>query len=433
MSLTYKFPLKMHVGAPCTPIALKGDKIERGQCIAEPQGLGAKIHSSISGDVLEVNESEIIIQGYENQSSDYIKIKECETILETIYEAGIVGAGGAGFPTHIKFSGNTENEYIIANCVECEPLLKHNIKLIEENPEIILKGIAYAMEAANAKKGIIAIKKKNRKAIESVKKVICKFENISIAELKDLYPMGEERAMIHAIFDKWLEATQLPLDAKCIVLNCETLSNITRAVEDGKPVIDKDITVAGKLNNEKKQEIFFQVPVGTPVKELIEKSGGIDGEYGEIVLGGPYTGISGDYENSIVTKTSGGVIVTIPLPEFKGKLGLVVCACGADEMRLRDIAEKMGATVTEAVKCKNIEVVRGVNKCKTPGTCPGQTIGVLQLKKSGAQRILISNCSDCSNTIMNSAPKMGLGVYHHTDHIFRTVDHELTRRLEIEE
>lgn len=429
MSLIYKFPLKMHVGAPCKPIVEKEDKIERGQCIAEPQGLGARIHSSISGKVLDINENEIVIQGDENQSKDYVKIKKCDTILETIKEAGIVGAGGAGFPTHVKFNKDASIEYIIANCVECEPLLNHNIRFIEENPEVVLKGVTYAMQAANAKKGIIAIKGKNKKAIEALKKVINSYRSISIKELKDIYPMGEERAIIHAVFEKWLEPTQLPLDANCIVLNCETLSNITRAVEDGKPVIDKDVTVAGKLKNDKQEEIFFQVPIGTPVKELIEKSGGINGEYGEIVIGGPYTGIAGDYETSIVTKTSGGVIVTIPLPEFKGKLGLVVCACGATEERLRDVAKKMGATVTEAVKCKNVEVIRGANKCKTPGKCPGQAAGVLKLKKSGAERILVSNCSDCTNTIMNSAPKMGLGVYHHTDHIFRTVDHELTRRL----
>lgn len=429
MSLSYKFPLKMHVGAPCKPIAQKEDEIKRGQCIAVPDGLGARIHSSISGKVIDVNKNEIVIQGDENQSKDYVKIKKCGTILETIAEAGIVGAGGAGFPTHVKFNKNAAIEYIIANCVECEPLLNHNIRFIEQNPEVVLKGITYAMKAANAKKGIIAIKGKNKKALESLKSIIDKYENISIKELKDMYPMGEERAIIHAIFDKWLEPTQLPLDAKCIVLNCETLSNITRAVEDRKPVIDKDVTVAGKLKNNKKEEIFFQVPIGTPVKELIEKSGGIDGDYGEIVIGGPYTGVAGDYEKSIVTKTSGGVIVTIPLPEFKGKLGLVVCACGANEDRLRDIAKKMGATVTEAVKCKNVVDVHGANKCKTPGKCPGQAAGVLKLKKSGAERILISNCNDCTNTIMNSAPKLGLGVYHHTDHIFRTVDHELSRRL----
>ena len=368
MSLIYKFPLKMHVGAPCNPIVEKGDKVERGQLIAEPQGLGAKIHSSVSGDIIDVNEVEIVVQAYENQSSDYIKIKECATVAEAIYEAGIVGAGGAGFPTHVKFSGDISEGYILANCVECEPLLKHNIKVLEENPEIVLKGIAYAMEAAKAKEGIIGIKKKNKKAIESIKKVINKFNGISIFELEDLYPMGEERALINAIFDKWLEPTELPLDAKCVVLNCETLCNITRAFEDRKPVIDKDITIAGKIKNSKKQEIFMQVPVGTQIKELIEKSGGIDGEYGELVIGGPYTGSAGNYETAIVTKTSGGAIVTIPFPEFHGKLGLLVCACGANEDRLRDVANKMGATVTEVVNCKNIEVVRGVNKCKTPGT-----------------------------------------------------------------
>ncbi|EHN16616.1 putative electron transport protein, partial [Clostridium sporogenes PA 3679] len=98
----------------------------------------------------------------------------------------------------------------------------------------------------------------------------------------------------------------------------ETLANITRAVEEGKPVIDKDITVIGKLKSGNKPNIFLQVPVGTPVKDLIEKSGGIDGEYGELVIGGPYTGKAGDIEKDSVTKISGGAIVTIPLPEYNG-------------------------------------------------------------------------------------------------------------------
>lgn len=368
MELIYKFPLKMHVGAPCKPIVSEGNTIERGQCIANPEGLGAKIHSSVSGVVSKITENEIIIQANKNQSKDYIKIKECETIRETVYEAGIVGAGGAGFPTHIKLNSNIPDGYIIANCVECEPILNHNIATLEEEPELILRGISYAMKSVNAKEGIVAIKRKNKKAVESIKKVIHKFDNITIKELQDMYPMGEERAIVNAIFDKWLEPTQLPLDADCVVLNTETLANITRAIEDRKPVIDKDITIGGKLKKNKVGKVMFQIPVGTTIKDLIAECGGIDGEYGEIVIGGPYTGAAGDLQNSIVTKTSGGGIVTIPLPEYKGKLGLLVCACGANENRLRDIASKMGASVTEAINCKNIEQVRGVNKCKTPGT-----------------------------------------------------------------
>lgn len=429
MNFVYKFPLKMHVGAPCKPIVNIGDIVKRGQCIAVPEGLGAKIHTSVSGLVKELNDTCILIQADELQNEEYVKIKECNSLKDICFEAGIVGAGGAGFPTHVKLTNDITDGFVIANCVECEPVLSHNIALMEQNPDIVLKGVKYAMEAVKAANGIIAIKEKNKKAIASLEKAKTNYQNITIKKLPDLYPMGEERAIIHEIFGKWLEPTQLPIEANCIVLNTETLANIVRAVDDRKPVIDKDITVGGKLQNGNKQNVFFQIPIGTPVKQLIEKCGGIDGEYGEVLIGGPYTGLAGDLESDVVTKTSGGIIVTIAFPKYEDKVGLLVCACGANESRLRDIANKMGSEVVEVLPCKNIENIRGANKCKTPGTCPGQAGVVLQFKKAGAKRIIISNCSDCSNTVMNSAPKLGLGVYHHTDHVFRTVDHELTRRL----
>ncbi len=425
----YKFPLKMHIGAPAKSIVSPGAKVVRGQCIAKPEGLGARIHTSVSGSVEAVTENEILIKADLEQDNSYMRIKKCPSVKETCYEAGIVGAGGAGFPTHVKLDTSIPDGYIIANCVECEPILGHNIAMLEQNPELMIKGIAYAMEAVKAAKGIIAIKRKNVKAIESIKSILGKFDNIELKELEDIYPMGEERAIIHQIFDKWLEPSQLPLEALCVVLNCETLCNITRAVEDGKPFIDKDVTVGGKLKNHKTENIFLQIPIGTPISELINKCGGIDGEYGEILLGGPYTGKAGSLEDDTVTKTLGGIIATIPFPEFTGRVGLLVCACGADEERLRDIAAKMKAEVAEVLPCKNIVNIRGANKCMTPGKCPGQSSVVLKFKKSGAERLIIANCSDCSNTVMNSAPQLGLGVYHHTDHVFRTVDYELTRRL----
>ena len=426
--------LRQHIGAPCEPIVKVGDEVKRGQCVAEPSGLGAKIHSSVSGKVETIDDNEIIIFADDVQTKDYIKIKECDSILDTIYEAGIVGAGGAGFPTHVKLKAEIPDGYIIANCAECEPALHHNMKLLEENPGIVIRGIEYAMKATKAPKAYIAIKGKNVKAIESIKKYLvdCK-SDIEIKELKDRYPAGEERAIIHAIFGKWLEPTQLPLEADCVVLNAETLSNITRAVEDRKPVIDKDITVIGKLNGGNKPRILFQTPIGTPIKDLIEECGGIDGEYGEVIIGGPYTGKAEDLDNAVVTKTSGGAIVTIPFPKYEGPIGLLVCACGANEERLRDVAAKMGSEVVAVTKCKNVEEIKGSNKCKTPGDCPGQAQAVIYLKSHGAKRILISNCSDCSNTVMCCAPKMGIPVYHHTDHVFRTLDYPLTRRLPFEE
>ncbi|QSX05954.1 proline reductase-associated electron transfer protein PrdC [Sedimentibacter sp. zth1] len=368
MSLIYNFPLKMHVGAPCKAIVNVDELIKRGQCIAVPEGLGAKIHSSVTGKVKDFNDKFILIEADKEQSEDYVKIKDCETLKDICFEAGIVGAGGAGFPTHIKVGTELKAGYIIANCVECEPVLCHNITMIEQNPELVVKGIKYAMEATKATHGVIGIKEKNQNAIKALEKILPNYKDITIKTLPNLYPMGEERALIHEIFDKWLEPTQLPIEANCVILNAETLANIVRAVEDKKPVIDKDVTVGGKLVNGKKQNVFFNTPIGTPVKEMIEKCGGIDGEYGEVIIGGPYTGSAGNIEEGVVTKTTGGIIVTIPFPKYEGKLGLLVCACGANEDRLRDIASKMGSEVVAAVPCKNVEVIKGANKCKTPGT-----------------------------------------------------------------
>lgn len=367
MTKLYKFPLKMHIGAPDVPVVKEGQEVKRGQCIAEPNGLGAKIHTSVLGKVSKITDKEIVIEANDTQIEEYVKIKECDNIVDMVYEAGIVGAGGAGFPTHIKLKTQIPDGYIIANCVECEPVLRHNIQLLEESPEIVIRGMEYAMKATGAPKGYIGIKAKNKKAVASLKSALKGRKDIEVSELKNLYPMGEERALINGIFGQWLEPTQLPSEAKCVVLNGETLSNITRAVEDKKPVIDKDITIAGKLKSGKESHVFFQVPVGTSIKSLIEKCGGIDGQCGELVIGGPYTGKSEDIETAIVTKASGGAIVTIPLPEYKGKLGLLVCACAADEDRLRDVANKMGSEVVSVVKCKNIVEVKGAMKCKTPG------------------------------------------------------------------
>ncbi|MDR7869358.1 MAG: proline reductase-associated electron transfer protein PrdC [Tissierellaceae bacterium] len=429
----FVIPLRQHIGAPCVPIVKHKENVFRGQCIAEPNGLGAKIHASVSGKVIKITEEAIEIEGEFTDSEEYIKIKRCDSIVETAFEAGIVGAGGAGFPTHIKLKSGIPDGYVIANCVECEPILNHNIKLIEENPGLIVRGLRYAMEATKAPTGYIAIKAKNKEAIDALREEIGDSSDIEIKELGDLYPVGEERAIIHEIFDIWLTPEQLPMEAKSVVMNAETLANLTRAVEDLKPVIDKDITVAGKLKNGKESNVLFQVPIGTPISNLIDKCGGIDGEFGEIVIGGPYTGKAEDIEKAVVTKMSGGAIVTIPLPEYKGPLGLLVCACGADENRLRDIADKMKADVVATTNCKNLIQVRGSNKCQTPGDCPGQVQAVLELKKNGAERILIANCSDCTNTVMSCAPDLKIPVYHHTDHIFRTVDHELSRRLSMED
>lgn len=429
----YVIGLADHIGAPSKPIVEVGDEVKRGQCIAEPEGLGARVHSSVNGKVVEITDTDIHIEGTVGDVNEYVKIEKGETIADTAFAAGIVGAGGAGFPSHIKLKTEIPNGYIIANCVECEPLLSHNIEAIEKDPMTLIKGIQYAMEATQAPTGYIAIKAKHKKAIEVLNESLKGIDNIEVKELKDMYPMGEERAVIHGIFDKWLEPHELPAVADCVVMNGETLENLARAMDDLKPVIDKDITVAGKLKSGKEPKVFFQVPIGTPTKDMVEKAGGIDGEYGEVIMGGPYTGKAEDLETSVIRKTSGGAIVTIELPVYEGPLALLICACGGDEDRLRDIAAKMKSDVVAVGKCLNVVDHNGSNKCLTPGDCPGQVQRIMEFKSKGAERVMIGNCSDCTNTVMASAPKLGVGVYHQTDHVFRTVDMEVSRRLPVDE
>ena len=206
----------------------------------------------------------------------------------------------------------------------------------------------------------------------------------------------------------------------------------SQAIDERKPCFSKNLTVIGKLNGGNQPHVFMDVPVGTSVEELIERAGGIDGVYGEIIMGGPFTGKATTFDAPI-TKTTGGIIVTMEFPDLHGAtIGLLVCACGGDEARMRDIAEKMNAKVVSVARCKQAaEMKNGALKCERPGNCPGQVKNSMQFKKDKCEYIVIGNCSDCSNTVMGSAPKMGLKVFHQTDHVMRTIGHPLYRYLRV--
>ncbi|RKD33797.1 proline reductase-associated electron transfer protein PrdC [Thermohalobacter berrensis] len=385
-------PLRQHIGKPCKPLVKEGDEVKKGQLIAVPEGLGANIHSSVYGKVEKTTNEKIVIKADKEQPKEYVKIKETNDYLEAIKEAGIVGAGGAGFPTHVKLDVDLKGGYVIANAAECEPILSHNIAFVEENPEIIIKGLKYVMEITNASKGYIAIKPKYKKAAISIAKA-CKEGDIEVKFLPDMYPAGDERVIIREILGVELKPGQLPLEANAVVSNIETLKNITLAIEERKPVITKDITVGGRVLNARKGKVFFDVPIGIPVKEYIDKCGGYLNPHGEIVLGGPFTG-EGSKENSPITKTTGGILVSMPFPQEKEKVGVIACECGAQEERLEEIAVGMGAEVVATTKCKRMKEVNGRYRCEKPGMCPGQAEKVLYLKNQGAQAIITGTCED---------------------------------------
>lgn len=429
MKRIFSYLLKQHIGGPSKPIVQRGDKVLRGQLIAEaPENqLGANIFSSVSGEVEAVTEQEICIIADETQSREYVKLTS-DAPLDLIRESGLVGLGGAGFPTYAKLQkpfvgGGT----VIVNAAECEPILDHNMSRIDTEPDKLIKGLKIVMQVVKANKGIIAIKDIHTEEIERLKALISE-SHISVATLPNMYPMGEERAIIREVLGTLLEVDQLPLAANAIVINAETVFRIREAVEDKKPLIDKDITVAGKMQGEL-VHVMLDMPLGMLVGDVFEEAGGISQKFGEIVMGGPFTGKRVSLDDPII-KTTGGLIAAEEFWKGPEKIGILVCACGGNKERLEQIAASMGSEVVGIEYCKQAkEIKNGTRKCENPGRCPGQVQKVMKLKKDGAQALLISNCTDCSNTVMSCAPQLKLPVYHCTDGPLRAVNMKLVRRI----
>ena len=384
-------PLKQHVGGPCQAIVNVGDHVKRGQLVAVPAGLGANIHASLSGVVEEITEMDIVVKLDKEQTDDYVRLEKTDDYLQKIKDAGIVGVGGAGFPTGIKFSTQIPGGYLIANAAECEPILGHNVKFMEEQPEVLVRGMKYIMELTGAKEGYIAIKTKYRKALLALGKA-CKNEpNISIKILPNMYPAGDERVIVRETLGVILQPGQLPLEANAIISNVETIKHVVNAIEEDKPLIDKDLTVGGRVQN---PSIFLDVPIGLPISVFIERAGGYINPHGEIVRGGPFTGRPAREEEPI-NKTTGGLLVAMPYPQEREKVGILICECGAQEERLRQIADGMGAEVVSVEMCKRMKPDKnGRLRCELPGICPGQAEKVLKMKKDGAKAVIAGTCQD---------------------------------------
>ena len=432
MKQIYEYPLKQHIGVGAVPVVVEGDAVKRGQLLAfqEETTLGANLHSSVSGQVSRITDSGIFIEADSTQEKSYLPLKGTDP-LALIKEAGIVGLGGAGFPTYAKFTKPFQNGgTVIVNAAECEPILSHNIARITAYPTQLLRGLIIAMQIANAANGVVAVKACHKEAIAALT-AANQNDNIRIVTLENLYPMGEERAIIREVLGKLLSVTALPSEADAIVINAETACRIKEAVDDKKPLIDKDLTVAGKISGntqEKLIQIFLDVPIGTSVSSMFACAGGLSDSYGELIMGGPFTGKRTTLDAPVL-KTTGGLIAAECFPRAPSPIGLLVCACGANEARLREIAASLGAKVCGVERCKQAAEVKGNLKCENPGRCPGQVQKILSLKKAGAKAVLISNCTDCSNTVMSCAPKLGLPVYHCTDGALRAVNEPLIRRF----
>ncbi len=423
----YRIYLKQHIGKPALACVNPGDEVMPGVLIGRAdEGLSLNVHASVPGTITQVTGEYVDIRKNGRKTEEYLPLTQTDP-LRLVREAGICGMGGAGFPTYVKLGADLRNGgMVIVNGAECEPIFKHNIQRIMTNAGGIVKGLQIALEITGASKGIFAMKEKYQEAADLLKKHLKK--NMEISLLPDLYPMGEERAVIREVTGKLLDINSLPQAAGAVVINLETLYRVYEAVILKKPAITKDMTVGGAVKMG--VTVLPDVPVGTQVGYLLEKAGGLKEDVGELIMGGPFTG-KRTAKEEYVGKTTGGIIAAMPFFQDKRDMGLLVCACGGNEERLRQIAASMGANVVGTEVCKQAHMVKGSLKCDNPGKCPGQSAKVLKLRSLGAKILLISNCTDCSNTVMSIAPQLKIPVYHCTDGALRAAGMKLVRKIHL--
>lgn len=301
------YPLSQHIGAPAVPLVKKGDRVLVGQKIAEAGGfVSANIHSAISGTVKNI-ESRMTANGTKVQSivvendglfeeMDFSKnIKPLdqmyrEDVKEAIKEAGIVGMGGAGFPTHVKLSPKNEDaiDTIIVNGAECEPYLTSDYRRMIETPQKIVTGLSIVVNLFDHAKGIIAIEDNKPDAIKILSDLTKDVDNIEVRAVKTKYPQGAERQLISANTGREINSSMLPADAGCIVHNIDTIVAIYNAIIEGRPLYERIVTVTGDAVNDTAN---FRVRLGTNAQELIDAVGGFNIEDpAKIISGGPMMG-----------------------------------------------------------------------------------------------------------------------------------------------
>lgn len=317
------YPLSQHIGAPATAIVEKGDHVLRGQKIAEAGGfVSAPIYATVSGTVKAIEPRRvvtgdsvmsIIIENdgkYDEVVYDTpIPLEEMskEDIIKCVKEAGVVGMGGAGFPTHVKLSPKDPSaiEYCIVNGAECEPYLTSDYRRMLEEPEKVISGLKCMLALFDNARGIIAIEDNKKDVIKLMKAMVQNEPNIHVKELKTKYPQGAERQMIYATTGRAINSKMLPADAGCIVDNVDTVVAIYSAVMERKPLMERIVTVTGDAIAD---PCNFKVHIGTNYHELIAEAGGFKEEPAKIVSGGPMMGF-GIFELDVpTTKTASALL-----------------------------------------------------------------------------------------------------------------------------
>ncbi len=317
------YMLSQHIGAPAKPVVEKGDHVKVGQVIAEAGGfVSAPVHASVSGTVKGI-ESRLTVTGsmgraivvendQEYETVEYHPVDSLdelskEEVIKRIQDAGVVGMGGAGFPTHVKLSPKEPDkiDYILVNGAECEPYLTSDYRRMIENPEWVIGGLKCILKLFDRAKGCICIEDNKPDCIEKMKELTRNEFRIEVMTLKTKYPQGAERCLIHAVTGRDVNSEMLPADAGCIVDNIDTVVSIHHAVMWGRPLMHRVVTVTGDCIADPAN---FQICTGTCYEELIDEAGGLKKDTEKIIVGGPMMGNSVYTLKLPATKTSSALL-----------------------------------------------------------------------------------------------------------------------------
>lgn len=319
-----RIPMNMQIGAPCKPLVKAGEHVNIGQKIGEPSGISVPVHASVSGkvksvkrelmgtgDLVEIVEIENDYQNTWDESIAPPVLGDKEAFIKAVADSGMVGLGGAGFPTHVKMRPPKDKypDLLIVNGMECEPFITSDERLMLEKPNDLMEGLAIILKFMEIPKAIVAIeanKPEAAKAVADAAAISPIKDSVEVRQMPVRYPQGAEKVMIQSVTGRVIPAGGLPHDVNVMVLNVGTVIALNYYFQTGKPLVTKIVTlsgdaVAGPGN--------YRIPIGTKISEFIEKTGGLKVEAKKILMGGPMMGLSISDIDTPVVKNNNAILV----------------------------------------------------------------------------------------------------------------------------
>jgi electron transport complex protein RnfC len=405
--------LAHHLGAPAEPVVAKGDAVKAGQLIARSTGfVSANLHAPVSGTVQKIEPAPdssgykrtaifIEVQGDEwletiDRTTDVINSKEMSSadIINRITQMGIVGLGGATFPSHVKLTipKGKKAEILIINGVECEPYLTSDHRLMLEKGEEILIGAQLLMKALQVNQAVVGIENNKPDAIRHLTELCNRFPGIRVEVLKVKYPQGGEKQLIKAITGREVPSGKLPIDVGVVVHNVGTAFAVYEAINKNKPLVERVVTVTGKTMN---RTANYLVRIGTPINELIEAAGGLPSDTGKVISGGPMMGRALPMIDVPVTKGTSGIVM-MPVSESNRRTSLNCIRCSrCNSVCPMGLEPYLLMSLGEAKRWDDMEIAK-VMDCMECGscsyTCPSgrPLLDYIRLGKTSVNRIIRS-------------------------------------------